>query len=85
MGKINREDVVQAALTVERWCKERRNKHLGIGEYCDCPFNDLGACKFFPCYPDTWDFERYLRNRGKRYEVDKEFMKMFDEVAEDKA
>lgn len=75
MGKggedMTREEVVQAALTVERWCAEQRRRK----ENCDCPFNDLGACKFFPCYPDTWDFERYLRNRGKRYEVDEEFMR----------
>lgn len=42
--KVNREDVVQAALTVERWCAYHWKRGV-----CDveCPFirNDLGNCK----------------------------------------
>ena len=33
---MNREDVVQAALTVERWCRE----HWVEDGRCDCPFAD---------------------------------------------
>ena len=73
---MNREDVVQSALTVERWCKDRN------GYPCDCPFlekqvfdgaykcrltnwrvidNDLDERE--PLY---WNLEEFLRTRGMR-------------------
>lgn len=59
---MNREDVVQAALTVERWCKET---HDFTG--CGCPFKEGETCRFFshvPFYPWEWDLEEFLRTRG---------------------
>ena len=57
--KINREDVVQAALTVERWCKEHRKDG-----YCDCPFFEE-TCKVNYPY-NYWGLEEFLRTRGLR-------------------
>jgi hypothetical protein len=66
--QINREDVVQAALTVERWCREHER---GKYEDCvDCPFlyetEGLALlCKLFPRkIPKQWKLEKYLRERG---------------------
>ena len=64
--KINREDVVQAALTVERWGKEEFPKGdcrlrcpLGSG-------NPWSICLL--CYDDPppmeWGLEEHLRTRG---------------------
>ena len=56
--KINREDVVQAALIVERWCAE----HKGCG---DCPLlNDEDNCMVAMEAPDYWNHEEHLRTRG---------------------
>lgn len=65
--KANREDVVQAALIVERWCAE----HYSNDE-CDCPFSDQKMCWFFnpdmPEFPCRWGLEYYLRNRGLKHD-----------------
>ena len=59
---VNREDVVQAALTVERWCAE----HKGCG---DCPlFNDEDNCMVAMEAPDYWNLEEQLRTRGLDHE-----------------
>lgn len=67
--KINREDVVQAALTVERWCREHSHDCK-----CDCPFR-CGAykvgCMVGVGWPMQWNLEKYLRTRGlKKTEQD---------------
>lgn len=62
--KINREDVVQAALIVERWCAE----HYG-GCECDCPLlDDEDNCMVAMEAPDFWNLEAKLRNRGLKHE-----------------
>jgi hypothetical protein len=59
--KINREDVVQAALIVERWCM----KHAKTNG-CDCPLKG----KTLICtitngdLPYTWKLAERLRARG---------------------
>lgn len=55
---INREDVVQAALIVERWCKET--------EHCSyCPLlDDEDCCMVAMDAPDFWNLEEHLRTRG---------------------
>lgn len=60
---MTREEVVQAALTVERWCKE----HVDSRWDCDCPFTD--AKDNYPCAvirstPFQWGLEKFLRTRG---------------------
>lgn len=62
---MTREEVVQAALTVERWCEERQDE---FGN-CDCPFkmdcgNGLGLCKIGHDCPSCWSLETFLRKRG---------------------
>ena len=66
--EMTREEVVQAALTVERWCRE----HFDI-IVCDCPFfmgGDTNDCRLnrnrAKCYgmPHKWELEEFLRNRG---------------------
>jgi len=60
--QINREDVVKAALTVERWCA----KHKGCG---DCPLlNDEDNCMVAMEAPDYWNLEEQLRTRGLKHE-----------------
>lgn len=65
---MNREDVVQAALTVERWCRENYNNDV-----CDCPFADNKMCFFFnpdmPDFPVRWNLEAFLRTRGIKHET----------------
>lgn len=57
---INREDVVQAALIVEKWCKENKK-----GVICDCPFSIYDSCALFDDdVPAEWNLEEVLRNRG---------------------
>jgi len=63
--KINREDVVQAALVVERYCKE----HFRSQSDCyDCPFVSSerpGYCAL--CkegFPFCKNLERFLLKRG---------------------
>jgi len=63
--KINREDVVQAALTAERWCDEKQDENGN----CDCPFemdcgNGFGYCKIGHDLPSDWSLETFLRTRG---------------------
>jgi len=66
--KANREDVVQAALIVERWCRE----HWEEDTVCDCPFlcDDKKiycslATGFIPC---VGNLEKHLRNRGLKHD-----------------
>ncbi len=60
----NREDIVRAALTIERWCAE----HYKYGGKCDCPFAVPGA--FSACRlgdvgcAQEWELEEFLRTRG---------------------
>ena len=62
------EEVVQAALTVERWCK----KNFWSDGKCDCPFAEKKMCWFFdedmPEFPYRWGLENYLRTRGLKDE-----------------
>lgn len=62
--KINREDVVQAALIVERWCAE----HYDDVEGCDCPFFAprpfLDSCRLSGDIPCEGRLEYFLRTRG---------------------
>lgn len=60
---MTREEVVQAALTVERWCKKNRESGLSS---CDCPFAFGMACslQYFHAFPDEWKLEERLRARG---------------------
>lgn len=63
MRPSNREDVVQAALLVERWCKEN---HKPAGN-CDCPLRKWSyACYLMRCndLPHEWNLEEFLRTRG---------------------
>ena len=60
---MTREDVVQAALTVERWC----NEHKKETQDCDCPFNRNGKMWVQSCMlmlPELWELEKHLRTRG---------------------
>lgn len=57
--KINREDVVQAALIVERWCREQQDPWLK----CDCPFSPFCPISG-DITPADWDLENYLRSKG---------------------
>lgn len=59
---VNREEVVQAALTVERWCKEHFSQ-----KKCDCQFADGDKCFLFErSYPSMWRLEEFLRTRGMK-------------------
>lgn len=62
---MTREEVVQAALKVERWCAE----HKKIMEECDCPFADgLDGCGLFDTdVPAEWNLEEFLRTRGMKH------------------
>jgi hypothetical protein len=58
--KMTREEVVQAALKVERWCAE----HKGCG---DCPLlDDEDNCMVAMEAPDYWNLEEQLRARGMK-------------------
>ena len=67
--KANREDVVQAALTVERWCAE----HFKKDGVCDCPFGYMDPFGYHACalyvsqYPVEWDLGDFLRTRGLKH------------------
>lgn len=53
--KTNREDVVQAALILERWCTGRDCR--------ECPLmGEMGACMVR--VPEGWELEEKLRKRG---------------------
>ena len=56
MRQANREDVVQAALLVERWC-------AGCKLCKGCPFDNNGYCMLD--VPDSWGLEDFLRTRGQ--------------------
>jgi len=60
---MTREEVVQAALTVERWCKY----HEMAGGDCDCPFVVENAyisklCVLGVGNPRIWCLERHFDN-----------------------
>jgi len=64
----NREDVVQAALIVERWCKDNQDEYGA----CKCPFamvsgNGIGVCKIGHDIPSAWWLETFLRTRGLKH------------------
>lgn len=67
MQKINREDVVQAALTVERWCKE----HIRYDKPCDCPFytkDNIDLCMIeLTGSAAYWELDKHLRARGLKH------------------
>jgi len=72
---MTREDVVQAALTVERWCQSHADfviKANCVHYKCDCPFN----CEGFHCEiqdngePLNWGLEEFLRTRGMKHETE---------------
>ena len=59
---MTREEVVQAALIVERWC----SKHKGWG---DCPLlNDEDNCMVAMEAPDYWNLAEQLRTRGLKHD-----------------
>lgn len=64
--QINREDVVQAALTVGRWCVE----HIRLESCDDCPFDHSGEkCALLNfLHPCGWNLELYLRTRGLKHD-----------------
>ena len=67
MQKINRENVVQAALIVERWCVEN---HRQDGK-CDCPLRKWSYdCYLIRCNeaPYEWNLEKFLRARGLKHD-----------------
>ena len=56
---MTREEVVQAALVVERWCADTDCE--------DCPFTVGCNCFFGATHaPDGWNLEEFLRTRGMR-------------------
>ena len=56
------EEVVQAALTVQRWCIVHFSP-----KKCDCPFADGDGCFVFKrSYPSMWNLEEFLRTRGMK-------------------
>ena len=60
----NREDVVQAALTVERWCKS-------IEDCSKCPFSGEDKFYNFVCrvrWAELWNLEEHLRTRGLKHD-----------------
>ena len=64
--KINREDVVQAALVVERW---RAEHCIDSAEPCDCPFARRASCFMdFDAIPKYWGLEEFLRKRGLKHD-----------------
>ena len=67
---MTREDVVQAALTVARWCKNQ----CAFEGLCDCPFADIElgpACVLMHRNePKDWELEKFLRTRGMKHETE---------------
>jgi len=69
---MTREEVVQAALKVERWCVEHRN----LGGRCDCPFFFNDESGQWNCFlndtfePGHWFLEDFLRTRGLKHETE---------------
>ena len=73
---MTREGVVQAALTVERWCKSVDYCGTGENEISVCPFYvyKYGICGFHALKdkrPEEWNLEEFLRTRGMRDERQK--------------
>ena len=60
---VNREDVVHAALIVERWCAEHYQEMGG----CDCPLHD-NECLIDSVCPISWGLEPKLRTRGLKHD-----------------
>ena len=63
MRQANREDVVHAALLVERWCAG----HCKGFAPCDCPLHmGMGQCVIEggKC-PAFWNLEEFLRTLGQ--------------------
>lgn len=54
---MTREEVVQAALKVERWCM----KNSGCK---DCPFDAGNRYCYIGNIPYMWELEKFLRTRG---------------------
>ena len=64
--KMTREELVQAALTVERWCKEHCNESA---EPCDCPLAHRAVCFVeYDTIPKWWGLESFLRARGLKHD-----------------
>ena len=61
---MTREEVVQAALKVERWC----NKNGVASGECDCPFARGENCTISFCMPQEWHLEEHLRTRGLKHD-----------------
>ena len=72
---MTREEVVQAALTVERWCEE----HIDEDMKCDCPFHKRTKkvfqldcprdyCALDVDLPSEWGLEVHLRTRGLKHD-----------------
>jgi hypothetical protein len=62
--RINREDVVQAALTVERWCRRHWSQ-----DGCDCPLAASECeCLCGDISPCDWELEDKLRTRGMKHD-----------------
>ena len=62
--KANREDIVQAALLLERWCRANADEYGN----CDCPFCDEGECRIDDDLPCGWGLEAFLRTRGLKHD-----------------
>lgn len=62
---MNREEVVQAALKVERWCAEHKTKN---DDGCSCPFFDfVDGCMMINIDPPAdWNLDGFLRTRGMK-------------------
>ena len=59
---MTREEVVQAALKVERWCSVNFSP-----KKCDCPLADGDGCFVFGrSYASMWNLEEFLRTRGMK-------------------
>ena len=65
---INREEVVQSALNVQRWCFN----HYDDENPCDCPFfneDNYNECKFGSTpTQSSLILEEFLRTRGLKYD-----------------
>jgi hypothetical protein len=63
---MNEKDVINAALMIEKWCKEHRN----LGGNCNCPFFTKSEEIEWDCFlqdrfePGHWFLEEFLENKG---------------------
>jgi hypothetical protein len=68
--KINREDVIQAALMIERWCAEEFSK----GDCrMNCPLGSGNPCSLCLLFyddrpPKEWNLAERLRKRGLKHD-----------------